>query len=172
MENFCNLEYCILPPFYDDVIIKGETFQQHMVNVRLVLTKVRESGFTLNALKCKFFQTRIPYLGHVIENGHISLAPDRIKAIIDFPVPNNIHAIRRFIGMTQFCNRFIENLNPILAPLHDSTKVSSPFVWSKECNIAFETVKQMLTQYPVLRSPSDSDHFILETDASDIGIGS
>ena len=117
-KNFCNLEHCILPPFYDDVIIKGETFQQHTVNVRLVLTKVRESGFTLNALKCKFFQTRIPYLGHVIENGHISLAPDRIKAIIDFPVPNNVHVIRRFIGMTQFCNRFIENLNPILAPLH------------------------------------------------------
>ena len=115
-KKFCNLEHCILPPFYDDVIIKGEMFQQPMVNVRLVLTKVRESGFTLNALKCKFFETRISYLGHLIENGHISLAPDKIKAIIDFPVPNNTYAICRFIGMTQFCNRIIENLNPILAP--------------------------------------------------------
>ena len=76
------------------------------------------------------------------------------------------------MGMTQFCNQFIENLNPILAPLHHLTKVSTPFVWSEECNTAFETVKQMLTQSPVLCSPSDSNHFISETDASNIGTGS
>ena len=63
-------------------------------------------------------------------------------------------------------------MNPILAPLHHLTKVSTPFVWSEECNTAFETVKQMLTESPVLCSLSDSDHFISETDAPNIGIGS
>ena len=58
-----------------------------------------------------------------------------------------------------------------MAPLYHLTKQHTPFVWSKECNNSFDTVKQLLTNAPVLQLPSINDHFILETDASDIGIG-
>ena len=73
--------------------------------------------------------------------------------------------------MAQFCRRFVKNLNVILAPLYNLTKENVKFHWSQTCQIAFDTVKALLTKAPILVSPSDSNHFILETDASDIGIG-
>ena len=164
------LEGCekkILPPFYDDVTIKSKTFSEHLENVDCVLNKIKESGFTLNALKCAFFQRKISYLGHIVENGSVSLDPKRVEIIKKFPTPQNVKEVRRFIGMAQFCRRFV-----ILAPLSNLTKSNIAFNWSPECEEAFEKIKKLLTEAPILKSPKDSDTFILETDASDIGIGS
>ena len=91
---FVHLETCILPPFYDDVIVKERSFPEHLNNVRQVLDCIRECGFTLKALKCRFFQVKLPYLGHVIENGNIFLDPECIHSIVDFPVPTNVKALR------------------------------------------------------------------------------
>ena len=170
-KTFVDLETCILPPFYDDVIVKGRSFPEHLNNVRQVLDCTRECGFTLNALKCRFFQVKFPYLGHVIENGNISLDPERIHSIIDFPAPTNVKALRRFIGMEQFCSHFIPHLNVELAPLYHLTRKNVPYDSTSEYQTSFDFVKEKLTTAPVLHSPSTSDSFILETDASDLGIG-
>ena len=118
-KTFRGLESCILPPYFDDVNIKGYSFDDHLKKVKLVLTQIRKSGFTLNALKCRFFQIRMKYLGHIVENGSVSIDPDRVKAIVDLPAPGNVKEVRRFIGMVQFCNRFVSNLNDRLSPLYN-----------------------------------------------------
>ena len=169
-KAFEGLDSCILPPFYDDITIKSGTFSGHLHNTRAVLQRIRDCGFTLNALKCFFFQTKINYLGHVIENGKISLDPERVKKIVSFPVPHNVKALRRFTGMAQFCSRFVENFNTRLAPLYALTKKNVPFTWSDSCQEAFEYVKRKLTSCPVLLSPRPTDTFIFETDASDFSI--
>ena len=79
-QSFSDLSDCILPPFFDDVVIKGTTFEDHLHNVRQVLTRIRDVGLTLNALKCSFFQTTLPYLGHVIDHGQIRLDPTRVQS--------------------------------------------------------------------------------------------
>ena len=170
-KTFEGLDSCILPPFYDDITVKSGTFAGHLHNTRAVLQRERDCGFTLNALKCFFFQTKIKYLGHVIENGKISMDPERIEKIVNFPVPHNVKALRRFTGMAQFCSRFVENFNSRLAPLYALTKKNAPFVWNDSCREAFDYVKRKLTSSPVLQSPRTTDTFILETDASDWGIG-
>lgn len=170
-KSFDGLEACILPPFYDDVTVKSGTFVGHVHNARSVLQRVRECGFTLNVLKCYFFQRKIKYLGHVIENGKISLDPDRIEKIVSFPTPHNVKSLRRFTGMAQFCSRFVPDFNSKLAPLYALTRKDVPFEWNDACQNAFEYVKLKLTSSPVLQSPRTCDTFILETDASDWGIG-
>ena len=170
-QTFSDLSDCILPPFYDDVVIKGSNFQQHLSNVRRVLNRIRQSGLTLNALKCKFFQTALPYLGHIIDKGQICLDPARIQCIRDFPVPTHAKALKEFLGMSQFCDRFIPNFSVIAAPLHELAKPHSSFSWSSDAQFAFETIKQLLTSAPVLRAPTSDDSFILEVDASDKGEG-
>ena len=104
------MNICILPPFIDDIIIKGRDFNEHLTNTRTILDDIKNANFTLNALKCSFFQTKINYLGHVIANNKISLDPERISAIISLPSPNNVKSLHSFIGMTQFCSRFVHNL--------------------------------------------------------------
>ena len=73
--------------------------------------------------------------------------------------------------MAQFCERFISNFSVISAPLHDLTRPNVPYVWSKKCQEAFTTIKDLLTSAPVLRAPDSRDYFVLETDASDKGQG-
>ena len=170
-KTFRGLEDCILPPYFDDINIKGKSFKCHLDNCRAVLTRIRDSGFTLNALKCKFFRTRLKYLGHIIENGMVSIDPERVSAIINASPPHDTKSLRRFIGMAQFCSRFIRNLNDKMCPLYQLLRKGVKFNWNEECQAAFDYVKTCLSSAPVLRSPSASDTFILETDASDTGIG-
>ena len=165
------LEHAVLPPFFDDIMVKGVSFEEHAKNVEAVLAKIQASGFTLNALKCSFFQRELPYLGHVIGGGKITLDPKRVCVIQNFQTPKDVKALRRFIGMAQFCRRFIQNLNVILAPLYSLTRIGAKFVWSDDCMDAFQKLKTILSEAPVLVSPSDTSDFIIETDASDIGYG-
>ena len=170
-KTFASHQHCILPPFYDDTIIKEMTFHDHVNNVIQILTHIREYGLTLNALKCKFFQTKLPYLDHIIDNGSIRIDPSRIQAITGFPTPQDVKSLRHFLSMAQFCECFISNFSVISAPLHDLTKPNVPYVWSKKCQEAFTTIKDLLTSAPVLWAPDSHDYFILGTDASDKGKG-
>ena len=171
-KTFRGLETCILPPYFDDVNVKGKTFDDHLENVRRVLTRVRECGYTLNALKCKFFRREIKYLGHIIKDGTVFLDPDRVEAVVNTPPPTDVKGVRRLIGMAQFCSKFVPKFNDKLTPLYNLTRKNSTFSWNDDCQKAFQYIKDKLVSAPVLRAPSSTDSFILETDASDTGIGS
>ena len=170
-KTFKGHENCILPPFYDDVIIKGRGFKEHLINTRIILNDIRKARFTLNALKCSFFQTSIKNLGHVKSEHSISIDPSRCDAIVNLPVPSDVKSLRSFIGMVQFCHRFMHNLNIILAPLYDLLKDKQPFLCTSTCQIAFDKLKSVLSSPPVPYSPSKGDIFVLENDASDVGVG-
>ena len=170
-KTFRGHEQYILPPFYDDVTIKSKGFREHIKNVKIILDDIRAANFTLNALKCTFFQRKIKYLGHVISERSIEVDPDRVKCILTMPPPQDIKGLRRFIGMVQFCHKFVNHLNVILAPLYDLLKNKQSYVWSKNCQKSFDHLKSILTSSPVLYSPTTADKFTLETDASDIGLG-
>ena len=166
-QSFSDLSDCILPPFFDDVVIKGTTFEDHLHNVRQVFTRIRDVGLTLNALKCSFFQTTLPYLGHVIDHGQIRLDPTRVQSIVDLPAPTTPRKLKEFLGMAQFCDRFLPHYSEIASPLHQLTEKEVPFNWTPECEKAFNTIKQLLMDAPLVRAPDSRDFFILETDTSD-----
>ena len=86
-KTFSGHEDCILPPFYDDITVKSKGFKAHLQNARKILDDVRAARFTLNALKCSFFQKKIKYLGHIISHQSVEVDPDRVRAIIDLPPP-------------------------------------------------------------------------------------
>ena len=110
-------------------------------------------------------------MGHIIANNKISLHPERISAVISLPPPNNVKSLCSFIGMPRFCSRFVHNLNTILAPLYELLKGGNSFSWSVECQTSFDKIKSIFSSPPILYIPCKGDKFILETDASDIGIG-
>ena len=132
-KTFHDLADCVLPPFYDDVNIKGKTFDEHKDNVAQVLQLVRDSGFTLNALKCKYFQTRLPYLGHILEHGKILPDSSKMQAIKEFPAPTTAKALWTFLGMAQFCDCLIPNFSVLVAPLHQLTRRNVTFRWTEQC---------------------------------------
>ncbi|KAK3745260.1 hypothetical protein QZH41_010890 [Actinostola sp. cb2023] len=111
------------------------------------------------------------FLGHVVSADGISTDPDKNRAVIDWPVPSRASEMRSFLGLCSYYRRFIKGFADIARPLHRLTEKGREFVWTSECDIAFNQLKTTLSTAPVLAYPTSKDPFILDTDASNIGLG-
>ena len=82
--------------------------------------------------------------------------------------------VHHFLGLASYYRRYVHQFSHIAAPLHHLTQKNVQFSWISECQIAFSMLKQKLTQAPILvytRFDSAAPLFILQTDASVVGIG-
>lgn len=110
------------------------------------------------------------YLGHIITGQGVSTGPAKIEAIVNWPVPKNQTELRSFLGLSGYYRRFIKDYGIICRPMFDSLKKDS-FSWQPQQQAAFEQLKLIMTQAPVLTLPDHTQPFILEADASGFGIG-
>ena len=159
--------------YLDDIVIFSEMWPDHVQHVREVLLRLRESGLTVKPTKCQFGMKEYYYLGHIVGNGQVRPDPEKLRAVRKFPVPLTKKQVRGFLGLTGHYWRFIGNYGTIAAPLSDLTKKNLPdkICWTKECEQAFEALKVVLCQSPVLKNPDFTREFILQTDASNRGVG-
>ena len=154
----------------DDLIVYFRSMQQHAAHVHVVLQRLQDAGFTLNPDKITIGAVEIKYLGHLLSSRGISVLPDRVAAIQTYPRPTNLRTLKRFIGMTAFYARFIPDYSRRAAVLHALKKKGARFVWTVEHQAAFDSLKQALSEAPVLQVPDFSKEFMLVTDASDLAI--
>ena len=106
------------------------------------------------------------------ENG-IHTDPAKLKAVKEWETPRRVKDVRAFLGLTGYYRRFIQGYGQVAKPLHQLTEKGTPFIWTKEREAAFQTLKQRLLEAPILGYPSNepSHQFILDTDASNCHIG-
>lgn len=121
--------------------------------------------------KCKFAQLQVTYLGHVVSAEGVRTDPKKLQAILEFPVPANVKALRSFLGLASYYRRFIPQFSRIAGPLHALMKKNSVFTWTAACQETFERLRKLLASAPVLAYPDFHVPFILETDASVSGLG-
>ena len=159
--------------YLDDVIVWGCSFQETKQRLQEVLDRLRAAGLKIKPSKCRFFQTEVVFLGHVIGRDGVACDHEKIEADRDWPVPKNPKQVRSFLGLAGYYRRFIVGFSEMAAPLTRLTKKNEPFFWEVDCQRAFKALKQSLISAPVLGYPSEdpSDRFILDTDASDTAIG-
>ncbi|GBN62197.1 Retrovirus-related Pol polyprotein from transposon 297, partial [Araneus ventricosus] len=162
-------EACLV--YLDDIIIVGRTFEEHLNNLRKVFQRLQKANLKLNLKKCRFFQKEVTYLGHVISAEGVKTDPEKIKAVVDWPRPETVHDLRSFLGLCTYYRRFVKNFSTIAKPLHKLTEAKSNFNWTEECEKSFNSLKQALTSSPILTYPRTDKDFILDTDASNEGIG-
>lgn len=110
------------------------------------------------------------YLGHIVGSGSVKPDPAKLEAVRQFPVPHTKKQVRAFLGLAGYYRRFIPHFSSVASPLTDLTK-STAIRWSKDCAKAFEQLKDALCSNPVLKSPCFDRPFIVQTDASDRGVG-
>jgi hypothetical protein len=113
----------------------------------------------------------VEYLGHVVSEKGISTDPKKIEAVKTWPEPTTVTELRSFIGFCSYYRRFIEGFADIAKPLHKLTQKGKLFVWTDECQVSFDQLKNCLVRSPVLAHPDFSQPFILDTDASNSCIG-
>ena len=99
----------------------------------------------------------------------MSTDPEKIRAVCDWPIPVSASTLRSFLG--SYYRRFVRAFADIAASLHRLTEKDKAFSWSKECNDAFQRLKQVLSHAPVLAYTTSEGTFVLDTDASNTGIG-
>jgi transposase InsO family protein len=142
-----------------------------MCNLQVVLQKLREAGLRLKPSKCSFFQRRVGYLGHIVSREGVATDPAKTEKVAAWPCPTSVTEVQRFLGLASYYRRFIRNFAQIAKPLHRLTEKTQGFQWTEQCDDAFRELKQRLTSAPILAFPDFSQTFILDTDASQTGIG-
>jgi RNase H-like domain found in reverse transcriptase/Reverse transcriptase (RNA-dependent DNA polymerase) len=154
--------------YMDNILIFANTKEELKQITKLVLEKLREHSLLLKAKKCEFCQTRIEYLGMIIEEGKISMDAVKVGGIEDWPVPTTLKQTRSFLVFGNFYQRFISHYSKLARPLNNLTKKDKKFEWTTECQKAFDTIKKRFTEEPVLLMPDQSKPFQIESDASKV----
>ena len=120
--------------------------------------------------KCSFVTARVEYLGHFVSGKGVETNPEKIAVINSWPVPASIKELRSFLGLAGYYRKFIKGYATISKPLTDLLKKGA-FEWSEVTQQAFEILKQALVAASVLAIPDFAKEFVVETDASRMGIG-
>ena len=164
-----HMDVCLV--YLDDIICFSSTVEEHLERLVRILGRLRTAGLKIKPEKCSLMQKSVSFLGHVVSGDGIATDPEKIKAVMEWPVPNSVKEVRSFLGLSGYYRRFVKGYAGIAAPLHALTRRDQAFVWTEEAQNAFEALKEALTSPPVLAMPNDTGNFILDTDASEHTIG-
>lgn len=155
----------------DDILVYGSGQEEHDTRLSIVLSKLHKAGFTLNKKKCEFSVKRIKFLGHEISNEGIRADEDKLKAIKDLNNPADITELRRFFGMVNQVAKFVPGLAELSQPLRELLKKDNEFLWTSIHTTAFNKIKSMLTETPVLALYDTNRQVRICADASSYGLG-
>ena len=157
--------------YIDDIVVYSKSEQEHAVHLAAVLKLLRNAGLQLKPSKCSFGLPEIELLGYKVSAEGISPLEDRVEAIEKLDRPQDVKAVRSFLGMAGYYKQCIPGFATLALPLTELTKHREPFRWGDEEQQAFDKIKTALTQAPVLAHPQTDKPYILYTDASDKAIG-
>ena len=175
-------QYLTMLLYIDDVCIFAATANAMLDHIELLFKRLIGFNLKIKPKKCTWFQKEVKYLGHVLTEKGVKTDPDKVRKIKDWPVPQNETELRSFLGLASYYRRFIPKMSSVAAPLFDMLKppqapkrskkpLKIKFEWTPACQVAFENLKLKLIKAPILVTPQFDKPFILETDASNKGLG-
>lgn len=127
--------------YMDDMIIPATTEQEALERLKEVLQLAADYGLQIKWKKCKLLQPSIEYLGFIIKNGTVQATQHKIKAVIAYKPLTNAKEVQRFLGLTGYFRRFIQNYASIAKPLSDLLPKNRIFQYEREQHEAFEKLK-------------------------------
>ncbi|KAG6464303.1 hypothetical protein O3G_MSEX014427 [Manduca sexta] len=155
----------------DDILITGVDYKQHVERLQAVFCRLRDAGLVVQKDKCEFFKEQINYLGYTIDKAGLKKSEEKVKAMLQAPVPNNVMKLQSFLGLVNYYRNFIPNASSILSPLYDLLKKGVKWTWSQIHDNSFNTIKKYLASEQVLAHFNPKNNVILTVDASPNGLG-
>ena len=137
----------------------------------MTLKLLREHQLYAKLSKCDFYRDRIQYLGHIILEEGISVDPEKIEAIMNWPTPRNVTDVRSFMGLAGYYRRFIEGFSKVVHAITSLQKKGMKFEWTLRCEESFQQLKNFITSAPVLNIVDPEKYFVVCMDACSQGLG-
>ncbi|KAK7573978.1 hypothetical protein V9T40_011169 [Parthenolecanium corni] len=157
--------------YLDDIIVFSESFDEHLIRLRHIFMRLRQSGLLIQPDKCEFAKTASAYLGHVISKEGLKPMPEKTEKLQNYPPPTNVKEMQSFLGFCNYYRKFIKDYASIARPLYALTNKKTLFQWTEEHEKIFDQLKQSITDNAVLAFPQFDKIFYLHTDASDYAVG-
>jgi hypothetical protein len=156
--------------FIDNILVDSKNMEEHEEYLRIMLQRLWEHQLYAKFSKCVFWIDEVPFLGHVISSKGIGVDPGKVQDVLDWKPPTSITQVCSFLGLANYYQRFILNFSKITKPITELLKKGTKYVWSEDCDEAFQTLKKLLTTSPVLAQPDIAKSFNVYCDASGIGL--
>ena len=170
LENeLCNVPMTVVK--IDDILMSGVDEEGHLKNLASVLKILSNRGLTLNKSKCSFYQQEVEYLGFILDKNGLRMNTEKVKAIIEAPLPTNVTELQSFLGGINYYSKFIPNMASITSPLYELLWKEVLWSWTNKQQIAFTKLKQKLTKVPILMVYDKQLPIKLVCDASSYGVG-
>jgi len=154
--------------YIDDILIFSKEKSEHIDNISDVFSRLIEAGLKLKPSKCELFKEEVLFVGHLVSASGIRPNPAKVQSIRDTPEPTTTKQVESFLGVVNYFRKFVPDFSRRAVGLYD---VKKEFRWGPEQAAAFKDLKEALCSEPVLAHPDPSKPFILETDASELGLG-
>ena len=163
----------------DDCLVLGvgetqkEAEENHEKNLDAFLNRCREKGIVLNKKKTEIGQKRASFLGHIITSEGVKADPEKVQGIAEPELmrPTNREEVRILQGTVNYLSKFLPRLSQVMEPIRQLTRDGVVFQWGEAQERAFEKVKSLVTEAPILAYYSPNETLVLQTDASKKGLG-
>jgi hypothetical protein len=157
--------------FIDDILIYSKNDSDHEEHLRMVLQKLRDNQLYAKFSKCEFWLDEVPFLGHIIFKGGISVDLAKVKEIMGWKIPKTITKVRSFLGLAGYYWRFIEGFSKIAKPMTSLLENGKEFNWTWECQESFNQLRFKLMSPLVLIMPYLQKGFDIYCDVCRQGLG-
>lgn len=157
--------------YVDDMIVKSHDRGEHISALKSFFDRIRKYNLRLNPQKCVFGVTSGKLLGFIVSKDGIKVDSDKVKAIQELPPPRTEKEIRGFLGRIQYISRFISQLSTRCEPIFKLLRKNVPKKWNEECQASFDSMKEYLSNPPVLMPPKPGEPLILYLTVTETAMG-
>ena len=158
--------------YLDDILIYSKTKEEHFQHVKKVLEKLKgTSSVWENSLSVNSSRMKWNIWATISLHKGISVDQHKIDAMKTWPIPTNVSELRSFLGLASYYRKFVKDFSAIASPLTQLLHKDKPYLWEKDQQTAFDSLKLCLVSAPVLILPDPTKPFTVTTDASDLAIG-
>ena len=158
--------------YLDDIVIYGNTEEEFIANLDVILARLDEHDIILRGEKCVMAtsESSLDILGYQLDDNGITLSAEKKQGLADIQPPKSKSSLRSFNGLANYFRPFIRDFATIMKPLTEATG-KSLFTWSPTMERAFLAIKAEVHALGMLYYLDDVNPLYLRTDASNAGVG-
>ena len=157
--------------FIDNVLVGTEMEKGHNELVEKILRRLKEHDLYIKPEKCEWKVQKVGFLGVVIGPDGIKMEKEKVRGVLEWPIPKCVKDVQKFLGLANYYRRFVKDFVEIARPMHRLVRKQERWNWGAEQEEAFRRLKEIFTSEPVLAAPDLDKEMRVEVDASDYATG-